>query len=265
MIPFQQRGESTSLAYLLARYHSPGLGRFLSVDPAGGESASPQTHNAYPYVQSNPLIFSDPRGETVYMVLYTEGNTKGDAEFRRAAETRAAEIENQEGFDPNVDTVLVRGVTTKKEVETAIEDANDLESTYGQVGELGLYSHAGPEDGPVFEYGMPDSSQFTPSEVSNLNIGWESGATARFFGCNTADSFAQMFADKQGVTTYGFEGYGYFSSDPDRQVGPGPTGPLYMIESPSLRNVRLALWTRSKVRGDVPVKPMVPRTPRAKR
>ena len=48
-----------------ARYYSPGIGRFLSVDPSGesADQRKPQTWNRYAYAFNNPLIFVDPDGE----------------------------------------------------------------------------------------------------------------------------------------------------------------------------------------------------------
>ena len=46
--------------YMHARYYSPNLGRFLSVDPVGGKVGSSQSWNRYSYVTNNPLVFVDP-------------------------------------------------------------------------------------------------------------------------------------------------------------------------------------------------------------
>ena len=58
--------ESTEIMH--ARYFSPNLGRFLSVDPVGGEVGSSQSWNRYSYVLNNPLMHTDPQGMAV-MVL----------------------------------------------------------------------------------------------------------------------------------------------------------------------------------------------------
>jgi hypothetical protein len=47
-----------------ARYYSPNLGRFVSVDPVGGEVGSSQSWNRYAYVDNNPVVFIDPEGQT---------------------------------------------------------------------------------------------------------------------------------------------------------------------------------------------------------
>jgi RHS repeat-associated protein len=45
-----------------ARYDSPSLGRFLSVDPIEGNSGDPQSWNRYAYVGNNPINLNDPFG-----------------------------------------------------------------------------------------------------------------------------------------------------------------------------------------------------------
>jgi RHS repeat-associated protein len=53
------------LDYMHARYHNPGVGRFLSVDPvvnAASAAGSPQRWNRYSYSLNNPLRYLDPDG-----------------------------------------------------------------------------------------------------------------------------------------------------------------------------------------------------------
>ncbi|WP_411342704.1 RHS repeat-associated core domain-containing protein [Paenibacillus sp. WLX1005] len=63
---FKYAGETydaeTGLYYLKARYYDPAQGRFLNEDTNEGEIDNPLTLNVYSYVNSNPLIFSDPTG-----------------------------------------------------------------------------------------------------------------------------------------------------------------------------------------------------------
>jgi RHS repeat-associated protein len=57
-----EAGQTDDLDYMHARYCSPLLGRFLSVDPLGGDLWLPQTWNRYAYVLGNPLNYIDPFG-----------------------------------------------------------------------------------------------------------------------------------------------------------------------------------------------------------
>jgi RHS repeat-associated protein len=55
-------GAGDDLDYMHARHCSPLVGRFLSVDPVGGNLRNPQAWNRYTYALNNPLKFIDPAG-----------------------------------------------------------------------------------------------------------------------------------------------------------------------------------------------------------
>ena len=61
--------DETGLHYFNARYYSADLGRFISVDPVGGRSETPQTWNRYIYGLNNPISFVDPDGRDPYRVV----------------------------------------------------------------------------------------------------------------------------------------------------------------------------------------------------
>jgi hypothetical protein len=246
-----------------ARFCSPVTGRFLSVDPVlQVEQAlqTPQLWNRYSYALSNPLAYTDPTGETVYLVTYTTGNRSGDEDFKRAAETYAADIRSGKGFDPKKDTVLVRGVKTKDDFRAAIKEANSLEASFGKVGEVSLFSHAGPNDGPAFN-GANGQEFFTVPELrAGLGINWEAGGCARFYACKTAPRFASRFAATQGVPAYGFNSYTYFSASPDRRTPVQATGPVYMIQAQG--RARGGYWAGVRANlGSPPAEPMSRRDP----
>lgn len=56
---------NTGLDYMHARYYSPNLGRFMSVDPVGGTVGSSQSWNRYSYVLNEPVGLIDPDGRDV--------------------------------------------------------------------------------------------------------------------------------------------------------------------------------------------------------
>jgi RHS repeat-associated protein len=67
------------LDYMHARYYSPALGRFLSVDPVldvKRATAEPQSWNRYSYVINNPLRYTDPTGKLVANLRDTEAEIK---------------------------------------------------------------------------------------------------------------------------------------------------------------------------------------------
>ena len=59
-----ERDKDTGLDFAQARYYSPTLGRFTSVDPlmASGSTDNPQSFNRYTYVLNNPVNATDPTG-----------------------------------------------------------------------------------------------------------------------------------------------------------------------------------------------------------
>ena len=65
--------------YMHARYYSAGLGRFFSVDPAGGQVGDSQAWNRYSYVRNNPLGANDPDGEFINLVTAASGAAIGAA------------------------------------------------------------------------------------------------------------------------------------------------------------------------------------------
>jgi RHS repeat-associated protein len=70
-----QEDSETGLNFAKARYQSPGLGRFTSVDPllASGKSGNPQTFNRYVYCLNRPLIAIDSDGlSTIIVLVYSD-------------------------------------------------------------------------------------------------------------------------------------------------------------------------------------------------
>jgi RHS repeat-associated protein len=264
-----ERDIETGLDFAQARYFSNIQGRFTGVDPYNPVVdiddeddfkeylGQPQHWNRYAYVWNNPLKYIDPDGEKVYVVTYTTGNSSGDDELRRAAETRAQQIQKSKGFDSKKDTVLLRGVKTKQDFENALTDAGKLEKTYGKVEQVSLFSHSGVGQGPVFHDSSGKAVQFTTSELASLKVNWSGSAEAKFYGCNTAQNFCQNFANAQGVPSYGYDRYAYFSSSPSKREGPNSTGPLYLIAADGWENG--GYWRH--IRGSGRVYPMVRRNP----
>ena len=55
---------SAGLTYMKARYYDHHIGRFLSNDPIGFNSANPETFGRYTYTGNNPYGFTDPSGKS---------------------------------------------------------------------------------------------------------------------------------------------------------------------------------------------------------
>jgi RHS repeat-associated protein len=56
---------AAGLIYLRARQYDPSVGRFTSRDTWGGDYNSPLSLNRWNYVQSNPIMYTDPSGHCV--------------------------------------------------------------------------------------------------------------------------------------------------------------------------------------------------------
>ncbi len=281
-----ERDTESELDFAQARFYNKTHGRFTSVDPYNiifaAEDAEkekegkgqklfndyisqPQNWNRYAYVWNNPLRNTDPDGEKVYVVLYTTGNSEGDDEFRRAAETQAENIRNDGQFNAKKDTVLLVGVRTKEDAQNAFDKAAGMEKDFGKVQQVQIFSHAG-QAGPVFHPSGTGNEangvQWTNQEVNNLKINWDSGGKAYFSGCNTAN-FAQTFANAQNVTAFGYDRYAYFSSSPNSRSGSSSSGPLYLIAADGYSN---SIWGAVKnTVGAGSVYPMVRKDPSKRR
>ena len=60
-----ERDAESGLDYMMARYYSSSMGRFMAVDPsrASVDTSDPQSWNRYAYVQNNPLALVDLDGK----------------------------------------------------------------------------------------------------------------------------------------------------------------------------------------------------------
>jgi RHS repeat-associated protein len=227
----KERDTESGLDYFGARYDASSLGRFMTPDPLpwvhwqnGNRDerrqfrqfiANPQNFNLYSYVRNNPLNSVDPDGLSVYVIVYTTGNSEGDEELKRAAQTKKDQITSSKGYDPKKDTVIIAGVKTKADFQNVLNSAAKIADRFGATSNVSLFSHAGENDGPTFHTAAGKPTWFTPSELTNLKVNWDANATATFYGCRTAENFAQNFANAQRVNTFGFLGGVNFSGSPD--------------------------------------------------
>ncbi len=73
----KERDSETGLDYFGARMYGSNMGRFLSPDPDddSGIEKDPQSWNRYAYARNNPLLLTDPNGES-YEVCQKDENGK---------------------------------------------------------------------------------------------------------------------------------------------------------------------------------------------
>ncbi len=57
-----EKTDKTGLQYLRARYYDPANGRFVGLDPFGGNLQDPQSLHKYLYTHGNPVMGIDPSG-----------------------------------------------------------------------------------------------------------------------------------------------------------------------------------------------------------
>ncbi|MGH9895547.1 MAG: RHS repeat-associated core domain-containing protein, partial [bacterium] len=89
-----ERDRESGLDYMVARYYSSSLGRFMAVDPGDDtEAEDPQSWNRYAYVGNNPLAYADPDGTSghSHMILDARraANSPGGKEFLSNVERTA--------------------------------------------------------------------------------------------------------------------------------------------------------------------------------
>jgi hypothetical protein len=72
--------------YYRARYYSPDIGRFVSVDPDPGKMERPSSFlSKYIHTENNPILFSDPQGKGIFLTLFIIGSIIGGAQNFSAA------------------------------------------------------------------------------------------------------------------------------------------------------------------------------------
>jgi RHS repeat-associated protein len=71
-----EHDSESGLDYAHARFDSPAMGRFMSLDPLGGSTGNPQSLNRYAYVHNDPVNFTDPSGAASMKVCLL--NERGD-------------------------------------------------------------------------------------------------------------------------------------------------------------------------------------------
>ncbi len=78
-------GDTNDLDYMHARYYGPGMGRFLSIDPASGIMASPQSWNRFAYVHNSVPNHGDPTGALGPAYMYNGEMAKDATALFKAA------------------------------------------------------------------------------------------------------------------------------------------------------------------------------------
>lgn len=161
-------GPGQDLDYMHARYYTPVMGRFLSVDPAPADKAAPQSWNRYTYVRNNPINKVDPDGREELDVCDAYGNCRRLSTTRSDKVRREAELSERQlrgsvsgslvvnignwslrvtidGNGKATGTLSARGKTMLGESVSLVRASSDPSDVQG--------SHAGPGDSTAISYG----------------------------------------------------------------------------------------------------------------
>lgn len=230
-----------------ARMQDPQLGRFFTQDRF---SEKYEFMSPYQYGANNPVKYIDVNGDSLYVLIYTTGNKKGDDMFKKAAETRQADIMNSKGFDAKRDKVVTLGISDISTLGGQMQKVFDENSEeFGKTVEVGIWSHAGidgPGGGTESSQQPVDQLQTTMDVWSNMNFNWSDGNSNRLslFGCNTAandggKNFSKTLSGQKnmkGVSVRGQQESSYPSSYTNKRVTNSAIG-SGNYSSPNVGNV----------------------------
>jgi RHS repeat-associated protein len=87
----QELDSETGLYNYNARYYNPALGKFISPDMIVPDISNPQAFNRYSYVINNPLMYTDPSGQSFWRNLF--GDLFGLFLFERIEQNIQREIQ----------------------------------------------------------------------------------------------------------------------------------------------------------------------------
>ncbi len=161
-------GSSYDLDYMHARYYSPQVGRFLSVDPVGDSAKArlPKSWNRYSYVQSNPLKYVDPTGETISFAGLD------DTEIQKLLEKLQDFTGNSYGIDEDKNLVLLE--VGEKSSATATDFLNKLigsETTYSVVATSGRNQGLFSSKTAEINFGSFEGTRYGKVDPSTFNLG----------------------------------------------------------------------------------------------
>ena len=126
-----ERDQATGLDYMLARYYSASLSRFLSTDPVAIKPERlriPQRLNLYTYAANNPIKFFDPTGEDVEVGNRAVKGTLGiGAHAFIVVKPTGANVEKfRDRTDPNTGTITLSGHPKDGKLVRTQNDARDV-------------------------------------------------------------------------------------------------------------------------------------------
>jgi RHS repeat-associated protein len=202
----EMAGKSTD--FMHARYYSPNLGRFVSVDSVGGDVGNSQSWNRYAYARNNPLKRIDPDGNEDVIIFTTQGTPGGPSDpWGHVAQL--SETHYKANLAGKYETLNIQrfDVSTVSEVNAALSGGKDI------VG-IDFIGHSSPELIAVGSGDLPDtniSMSGGSNDVSPYSLDWSNvkqggEAQIRIIGCRAGQSdnpvthaIAQSLANASGA------------------------------------------------------------------
>jgi len=169
--------------------YNPQIGRTPTQDPHAEKSYS---MSPYSFLGNNPILFTDPTGEDLYLFYYTQGNKdpEMDKAALMAALTRALDVVNSDKDDH----IVIKGISDLGKLGDNVQGDVDIwggDKGFGKTKEFGIWSH-GAFQGPAGstpasqEAASPGGDQLSPETWGNIIFNWvDNGAKAGFYGCRT--------------------------------------------------------------------------------
>ena len=169
--------ETTDLMH--ARYYSPNLGRFMSVDPVGGDIGSSQSWNRYSYVLNKPIGMIDPDGRTawaigkrLFTVVWQTSMTKAKEVLKFRAKNPAELRENvSKAMDQVPEGARVALNTSDPSMnETAAKALSSSGKARGPESAKGYTEHFNPADGQFEDVHVQSHSDHAKTMGKNASI-----------------------------------------------------------------------------------------------
>ena len=135
------------LDYMHARYYSPNVGRFLSVDPVmdvRGTVRRPQAWNRYTYAINNPLKYVDPTGQVFVLSGCAGGDqSKCSKQAMLLYSTLGKEASQFISLNTKTGVVSLRGISARAFGERFGEFAQGLGTLIGSQDTFSLVTDSG--------------------------------------------------------------------------------------------------------------------------
>ncbi len=236
--PFGYRGEykdsETGNVYLRARYYSPGIGRFITSDPAKADG-----YNWYSYCGNDPVNFVDPSGLEFIVVSGGAYKANRDGAYNHEfIETGIRKIRDLRAEFPgeNITWLIAETGWTEGDAQKFINAVSGLNINVKMIkNKIALFNYINYKDGTnrnddkitkfvVFSHGFGDGTVSLGYNYSSYDTGFDilkgdidihlqssafNNPNSCFYSCNTGtgeNSFAQLWVNKVGGKTWAFVG-----------------------------------------------------------